>query len=75
MTPPTWQKENVLFHPELSFPTYLKVAALRTCDFGSELVVGELRYVPAVFPASSRFPTDSITLKPPWTLFHAIGFL
>jgi len=69
------QKEKVLFHPELSFPTYLKIAAFYACDFRPKSVFSELRYVPAVFPAASRVPTDSIALEPPWTLFHTIGFL
>jgi hypothetical protein len=28
MMSPIWQKEKILFHPELSFPTYLKTAFL-----------------------------------------------
>ena len=58
MVPSTWQKK-ILFHPELSFATYLKAAVLHSCDFGPELVVSELRNVPAVFPASNRFPNES----------------
>ena len=59
------QKEKVLFHPELSFPTYLKIAVFHSCDFRPKSAVSELRYVPAVFPTASRVQTGGFPLDPP----------
>ena len=69
------QIEKTLFHPELSFPTDLKMAAFHSRDFLLKSVVSKLRYVPAVFPVSDGFPTDSIALGPRRACFRAIGFL